>query len=214
VTTTYSGDTTVGDGTNAANLTATQILQNTLTINAGSTVTIAPSGPGISSGVSAASAVATDSAAPAETSTDSSSAAAEDPLTAIQAAITSGAISVVKGEQLENRIAAIERLAATDPGLDVSLLEDRVLSALPNPSVWSPSGTTPLVDSGTGLLAVDSGAIGSTSSSAFGSGAAFAPAADFGGSPAAVPEPSTLLLTALAGIGLAVGARRRSVCCR
>ena len=47
--TTYSGNTTVGDGTNAANLTATQILQNTLTINAGSTVTIAPSGSGIPS---------------------------------------------------------------------------------------------------------------------------------------------------------------------
>ena len=37
----------------------------------------------------------------------------------------------MKGQQLENRIAAIERLAATDPGLDVSLLEDRVLAALP-----------------------------------------------------------------------------------
>ncbi len=38
--TTYAGNTTVGDGTNAANLTATQVLQNTLTINAGSTVTV------------------------------------------------------------------------------------------------------------------------------------------------------------------------------
>ena len=58
--TVYSGNTTVGDGTNAASLTATQILQNTLTINAGSTVTIAPSGSGIpTDAVAAASSVAT-----------------------------------------------------------------------------------------------------------------------------------------------------------
>ena len=43
--TVYFGNTTVGDGMNAANLTATQILQNSLTINANSTVTIAPSDP-------------------------------------------------------------------------------------------------------------------------------------------------------------------------
>ena len=39
------------------------------------------------------------------------------------------------GQQLVNRIAAIERLAATDPGLDVNLSEDRVLAALPQTSV-------------------------------------------------------------------------------
>ena len=65
--TVYAGNTTVGDGTNAANLTATQILQNTLTINAGSTVTIAPSGSGImtvaTAGASSASAAAGSSAA-------------------------------------------------------------------------------------------------------------------------------------------------------
>ena len=128
--TVYSGNTTVGDGNNAASLTATQILQNTLTINAGSTVTIAPSGSGIpTDAVAAASSVATsDSTADSDSSSDSSS----DPFTAIQAAIASGSISSAKGQQLENRIAAIERLAATDPGLDVSLLEDRVLAALPS----------------------------------------------------------------------------------
>ena len=75
--TAYSGNTTVGDGTNAANLTAMQILQNTLTINAGSTVTIAPSGPGISNGVSVASAAAGDSATTADSSSDSGSASTE-----------------------------------------------------------------------------------------------------------------------------------------
>ena len=44
--TTYAGDTTVGDGTTGASLTVSQLLQNTLTINAGSTVTIRPSGGG------------------------------------------------------------------------------------------------------------------------------------------------------------------------
>ena len=136
-------------------------------------------------------------------------------MAAIQAAIASGAISVVKGEQLENRIATIERLAATDPGLDVSLLEDRVLSALPSSSVWSSTSTSPLVDSGSGLLAVDGSVSGSPSGSAFGGGVtAFAPAAEFGSSPAAVPEPSSLLLAALAGIGLILASCRRRVWCK
>ena len=43
--TTYSGSTVVGDGNNPASLTVTQILQDTLTINAGSTVTLRPSAP-------------------------------------------------------------------------------------------------------------------------------------------------------------------------
>ena len=45
--TVYTGSTVVGNGGSAAQLTATQILQNTLTIDAGSTVTIAPSGAGM-----------------------------------------------------------------------------------------------------------------------------------------------------------------------
>jgi autotransporter-associated beta strand protein len=203
--TVYSGNTTVGDGSNAASLTATQILQNTLTINAGSTVTIAPSGSDIQMGAVAATA-ATSSADTSDSTADSDS--SSDPFTAIQAAIDSGAISSVKGQQLENRIAAIERLSATDPGLDVSLLEDRVLAALPTPSVWSSSGTSPLIDSGSGLLAVDSSTSGSSSGSSLGGSIAFAPAAAFGGSPAAVPEPSTLLLALLGGIGIAWAARR------
>ncbi len=215
--TTYSGNTTVGDGTNAANLTATQILQNTLTINAGSTLTIAPSGSGIpADAVAAAGVVATSDVTNSEATADSDS--SSDPFTAIQAAIASGSISAAKGAQLENRIAAIERLATTDPGLDVSLLEDRVLAALPTQSVWSSSGTSPLIDSGSGLLAVDSSTIGSSSSSTLGGAAAFAPAADFGGSPelaegAAVPEPSALLLAILAGIGILIALRRKTVYC-
>ena len=134
-----------------------------------------------------------------------------DPFTAIQAAIASGAISSTTGQVLENRIAAIERLAATDPGLDVSLLESRVLSVLPLSSTLV-ADSSPIVDGGSVLLTLDSSALG-TGSAASSASAAFAPSASFAGSPSAVPEPSTLLLAALAAIGLAVAARRRTIYC-
>jgi hypothetical protein len=209
--TVYSGRTVVGSGSGAAQLTAAQILQNTLTINAGSTVTILPSGPGMSAVAASDSSTAASSVVPAASapSSDSSADSSSDPFLAIQAAIASGAISSVKGEQLENRIAAIERLAATDPGLDVSLLENRVLSSLPS-SIWTSADAASLVEIGSGLLTVDSSTFASGSS---GASAAFAPSAGFdGGSPAAVPEPSTLLLTAMGALGLAFAGRRRAIC--
>ena len=104
--TAYSGNTTVGDGNTAASLTATQILQNSLTINAGSTVTIAPSGSG---GTMTASPSGSAVVATSDAMTDSGD-PTSDPLAAIQAAIASGAISSTTGQVLENRIAAIERL--------------------------------------------------------------------------------------------------------
>ncbi len=201
----YAGNTTVGDGTNAANLTATQILQNTLTINANSTVTIAPS-----AGAVMAVASAGPSAAAASSASSAESDSGNDPLAAIQAAIASGSISSSTGQRLENRIAAIERLAASDPGLDVSLLESRVLAALPSSSILPSTEVSPLADSGSSLLAADTSAFDSGSS---GASATFAAGASFSGSPAAVPEPSTLLLAALGGVGLAFAARRR-VCGR
>jgi fibronectin-binding autotransporter adhesin len=210
--TVYSGNTTVGDGSNAASLTAKQILQNTLTIAAGSTVTIAPSGPGMPTAGSASSATAAETATAATTSaSDSSDPSGADALAAIQDAISSGAISSGRGEQLEKRIAAIEQLATSEPGLDVSLLEGGVLASLPSSSVWSAGGSPPLGETGSGLLAVDSSTFGSGSGSALGGAAAFDSGASFGGSPAAVPEPSTLLLAALGGIGLLIAARRRTI---
>jgi hypothetical protein len=143
------------------------------------------------------------SAAATAISSDSGS----DPFAAIQAAIASGSISSVKGQQLENRITAIERLAATDPGLDVSLLEDRVLASLPPSSILPSTDSSPLGETGSGLLAVDGGTFGS-SSLLGGAAASFSSSVTFGGSPAAVPEPSTLFLAVLGGIGLAIAARR------
>jgi fibronectin-binding autotransporter adhesin len=193
--TVYAGNTTVGNGTNVANLSATQILQNTLTINAGSTVTILPSGPGIP--VVAAS----DSSVNEFNATDSS-----DPFLAIQAAILSGAISSLTGQRLENRLAAIGNLETTDPGLDVRLLESRVLAAIPSSSAWPSTGSVPVTETGSGLLTVDSSKFASGSR---GASVAFAPGASFDGGPAAVPEPSTLLLAAFGGIGIALASRRR-----
>ncbi len=200
--TVYAGNTTVGDGAHAASLTARQILQNTLTINAGSTVTIAPTA-GAGGGVVAAATTASAASTSNATSADGNSGSSSDPLMAIRDAIASGSISNAAGQRLENRVAAIEGLAATDPNLDVSLLESRVLAALPNSSIFPATDSPPWTGGDSGLLAVDRGAIGS------GSSAAFAPAAGFNGSPAAVPEPSTLLLALLCGIGAVVLATRR-----
>ena len=86
--TAYSGNTTVGDGNTAASLTATQILQNSLTINAGSTVTIAPSGGDSMSAAPTTSGAVASGAATAD-SGSSDAAAGGDLLTAIQAAIGS-----------------------------------------------------------------------------------------------------------------------------
>ena len=153
----------VGDGTNAASLTATQILQNSLTINAGSTVTIAPSG-GASMTAAAGHVRRRRRAASRPPTAAMPAATTSDPFTAIQQAIADGAISSTTGQVLENRIAAIERLAATDPGLDVSLLESRVLVVLPSSSTLA-ADSSPILDSGSSLLALDSSALGSGSAS-------------------------------------------------
>ena len=184
--TVYTGSTVVGNGSSPAELTAKQILQDTLTINAGSTVTIAPS-----AGSRAAhhrflernsSAASSNASADGSSDSDSSS----DPFTAIQAAIASGSISSATGQRLENRIAAIEQLAATNPGLDASLLESRVLAALPSSSILHSTNVSTLADTGSGLFAADSSWFGTGTS---GLGGTFAPAASFSGSPTAVPEP-------------------------
>jgi hypothetical protein len=203
----YNGDTVVGPG---ASLTATQILQNSLTIGAGGTVTIAPSGSGFAIGDTS---IVAD-VAPATDNSDvagGSIADSADPLMAIQAAIASGTISSVTGQHLENRLAAIERLAAMEPGLDVSFLESRVLSAIPSSSVWSSTGSSPLGESGAGLLAIDTSDFASASGSALGGAtAALSSTGGFSSSIAIVPEPSSLLLAGLGSLGLAaLGLKRR-----
>ncbi|HEX4000364.1 MAG TPA: PEP-CTERM sorting domain-containing protein, partial [Pirellulales bacterium] len=200
--TTYDGDTVVSGG---ANLSASQILQNSLAINAGSTVTILPYAGGQGNAQPAATTASTATASPTETS---------DPFTAIQAAIASGAITSATGQSLENRITAIENLASVDPGLNASLLESRVLAVIPSNSALSTPDASP-AEIGSSLLASDTSAFSSPSASALATVTAeFAPSATFAGSPAAVPEPSTIVLAALAGIGLLLFTHRRRACCK
>ena len=199
----YGGTTVVGSG-GAAQLTATQILQNTLTIGAGSTVTILPSGPGGSEAVSTAVASnGSSSGAAAAASSDSSSDASggeSEPLAAIEAAVSSGSISSTMGQILEDRIVNDDRMAAEDSALNLALLDDRVMTELANIESDSPSG---LAGTGSGTITLT----GEPSGFSSGSGISFT------AGPAAVPEPSSLLLAALGGIGAAVAlsrARRRT----
>jgi autotransporter-associated beta strand protein len=192
---TYSGNTTVGDGDNVANLTAAQILQNTLTINAGSTVTISPAGPGIQTDANATASSLTAAVAPTAASDGGSS----DPFMAIQAAILTGSISSLEGQQLENRIDALERLALADPGLDVSLLENRVIASLHSASLLPTIDAVPFGNSNVALLDATPFADNSSAdTSVLGSAGLFAE------NSVAVPEPSAFLLAALAGIALVV----------
>jgi fibronectin-binding autotransporter adhesin len=201
--TVYSGSTVVGDGNNPADLTATQILQATLTINAGSTVTIRPSGPGISIGMTAST---TDSnavagVAPITPSVASSETSGES-ATTIDSEILADSFSSQTSQRLENRLAAIERLAVSDPGLEVSLLGISSLSSYASSlSFGEPSAG--MIDSGASALASESGSI------PLGAAAVFSPSSYLNSNPAAVPEPSTLLLAASAVLGLALLSRRR-----
>ena len=181
--TTFSGDTVVGDGTSPASLTAAQILQNSLTINASSTVTISPSS-------SKTSNIAGSVGASPIVGLPVTDAPIIDPdlLTAIQAAIASRAIGSQTGQRLENRIAAIERLQVSDPNFDVTALENDVLSTFDSE-------------------------FGDFSDSSEGSNALVAPVGSIG-SPAAVPEPSAFLLTAICALVMIFVARiQKNVLC-
>ncbi len=126
--TVYSGSTTVGDGSNAATLIATQILQNSLIIGAGSTVAIVPSGA-VGNQTTAGAASSSTSAVSGSSVSNESAAGASSSLAAIQAAIDSGELSSTMGQILENRIASIATIASEDPDI-ASLLENRVMAEL------------------------------------------------------------------------------------
>jgi autotransporter-associated beta strand protein len=211
----YGGDTVVGDGIHSANLTATQILQNTLTINAGSSVTIVPSGNAVANdyapqsltGVATTLSTADDSATSTSATTASdmtdagigSSPSAADALTEIQDAIESDVISQATGQHMEKRLLAIEHLAAIESGVDMSFRINNLLSQLPSSS--HSSTDSPTLENGFASLSMANSEITS-----------------FGGavndaSPTVVPEPPTLPLatlgTLLAGATATRGMRRR-----
>lgn len=210
----YNGDTVVGDGVNAANLTATQILQNSLTINAGSTVTILPSANAAQADTTAATAGAAVSSAGAasptpaanaiSSSTNAISEESNAALAAIQAAIDSGSITDSLGERLEIRIDSIEQMAARDQNLDVIFLENRVLDQLPSTSPLQPINSS-AAEQGATLLALDSGQLG------FGNGGddSIALGTPVVSGQTSVPEPSTFVIAAIGGLGFTRAVRRR-----
>jgi autotransporter-associated beta strand protein len=169
--TTYSGNTTVAPGTS---LTADQILQNTLSIGAGATVTIRPSGSGQGPGVRGQGS-GEDSAPIVATVFDSSGDSDRDAMTATQAALATDTDANLAIERLENRVAILGNLAAENREFDGSLLtaENSLLS----------------LESRIGLSDAESAVSFSSSDSG-----------GLAGGPAAVPEPSTFVLLALAGL--------------
>lgn len=211
--TVYDGDTVVGAPDTPATLSATQILQNSLIVNADSIVTIEPTASVSVSVSPAVTAGSGETAAALASSADGDAAGLVDgvnPLSAIQAAIESGAISSALGQHLENRLAAIERLSAVEPSLDAAALENSILASLSSAGLstsisqsieWPgetvtieavPISSEPNVgDSSSGSYALESG-IG------------------ISGGATAVPEPASFLLALFAAATTAgLGLRRR-----
>ena len=195
----------------SARLTAQQIVQSTLTIGVGSTVTILPSTSG-NGDVSAAASISVcsenaPSSAVAASSADSDSAV--DPFLVIQSAIDSGTISAVVGRRMENRLLTIAQLSESDPSLDANVLEDSQRAMIPG---W-PAGSINVDPSPAELVSLaesdgltPTAALNPESSSIGVAGLAIGSTA---GAPTAVPEPSTIVLAGLAVAAAAVASHRR-----
>jgi autotransporter-associated beta strand protein len=207
--TVYSGDTTVGNGSTGANLTATEILQNSLTVAANSSVTIVPSSSGGGVVTSASDETAATSAASTSTAAVASSDSSSDPYDAIESVLSSSSTSA-------DAASALRDIVHSTPGMklsgadEVALYEDYQASS--GTGVGASNPPSLLSDlAGDGLSSAEiSSLTASASSSSFGIGS-LSPAVYFGSSPTAVPEPSSLVLAALGAAGLAAMAimRRR-----
>ena len=189
---TYSGDTVVGPG---GSLTATQILQNTLTIGAGATVTLRPA-------TSVTQAVATSS-----------------DLVASDAANNTATANQI--QMIQNRIAQLEQLETNESSSNASPLDETspaalaTTSGIANPAAANPAVSNSIGDVDPALLAREIAALvneentllaeeNSTENSASGgatAGSAFSAAESPFGGPS-VPEPSAVVL-ALIAAGLA-----------
>ena len=221
--TVYRGVTTAGDGTNAATLTASEILQNSLVIGANSTVAIVPS-TGSGPGVVSSSSVASASSSAAVGSSDSASTG--DAFAGIEAALASSTSSHDALDQLRSLVSSDPGLKLT-PGDDVFLYHNYQLAAngvslaaansgaAATPTLVSdltldgltPSEISSLVGSAADPAPVTLGGIGSMAST---------PTLSLGSSTAAVPEPSTLLLAAfgLGALGFSIRRRKAANCPR
>jgi hypothetical protein len=193
--TVYAGDTTVGNGSTAANLTATQILQNSLKIASNSSVTIVPSASGGMVVTSAADVASSDSA-----SSDSSS---SDPFDAIETALGSASTT-------HDAVAALRDIARSTPGMKLSGADEAALYSDYQASIGNgPGGNDPPALASDlasdGLSSAEINTLTGTASSppSFGIGS-LSPTVDIGGSAAAVPEPSSIVLAGMALVGIAL----------
>lgn len=220
----FAGTTIVGDGSNAATLSVTAILQNALIVNADSIVTIEPESASGGGGADAASAVVsggnaqsqTESASIADSTSGSNLQAASDPFPAIEAVLASGA-------SLTQTMLGLKQLTFADhlrlsPSDDLLLMQD--YATLAAGDTINPAGNSnlaallvnDLAEDGLGAseIAALTG-IGGSSVPSFGNivgnTVSSSIAADEASGTAAVPEPSALVLAAMALI--AVGARLR-----
>lgn len=211
--TVYSGDTVVGD---SADVSAAQILQNSLTVGDSATAVILPASTTMV--MAAQPAESSSASASASVAGANASAGSADPLAVIQSAVDSGAISSAKGQVLDDRIATIESEAAINPDIDVAALEGHVLDLIsPNPTfaptTFADGTSTSTIDASLALGGAgsesDSLTLGSSTAFALSSGSSIS----VGSGVSAVPEPSTWILAIFGICGLvALRTMGRRVC--
>lgn len=210
--TVYDGDTTDGDGSSSSSLTASQILQNSLTINAGSTVVIEPASA-TEGGVVVASSAASPGNDSVSSSASTSSGSTSDGFAAIESALDSNST-------MASTFSALRGLVGADPAFRLSAMDDGALYIYhqfsadgASSAVSSQLSPTLILDltidglSPSEIAMLTDGASGDAPSVVIGS---ISPTIELGTSAAAVPEPSTsLLLLVLGATGFALLALTR-----
>ena len=185
---TGSGTTVVQAG---ANLTASQIIQSSLTIGAGSTITIRPSGSGAASGV----ATSATSAAPL---------APTDPFIAIQAALAKTSVGASGSVSSQDVAAILGSLTTAESELKLGMANSSAF--LRAEYRFSQLQDNSPISENSLLMRIDIDEVLWLREQA--SDAACAPSdTSITPSPAPVPEPSALLLAAIATLGICVFGR-------
>jgi fibronectin-binding autotransporter adhesin len=211
----YAGSTVVGDGTNSANLTANEVLQNAIVVNNGSSLTIVPSASGGSVAMSDASSSGVTHSAAVTSAASSSGSSGGDAFASIEAALSvsstqNGAVTTLRDLVGSNSDWRMSRADAVELFQNYELANGGSLGSNVTP-VSSPSLAVDLAADGLSSSEIaDLGVTGSSGSFSGGIGS-LSPAVSVGGDTAAVPEPSTLVLAALGLGAMGFGLRRRNI---